>query len=221
MLASKAGVDPEKLIEVLSGGLAGNKVMEVRRRNFLEHDFTPGFKLALHHKDLGIALRTARELDVFVPTTALVDQMLAGARGSRRRRARPFGAADRDRAAVVTPDLTGGPSLRIEAACRQPAGERSAQVRDHHLARPVEPELGVRRDVAAQDRVRRRQDRVVGRGGLAFEHVEAGRGDLTAMQCRDKRGLVDQVAARRVDEHRVGREQRELARADQSPGRLP
>jgi 2-hydroxy-3-oxopropionate reductase len=77
VLASKAGVDPERLIEVLSGGLAGNRVMEVRRRNFLEHDFTPGFKLALHHKDLGIALRTARELDVFVPTTAIVDQMLA------------------------------------------------------------------------------------------------------------------------------------------------
>ncbi len=77
VLASKAGVDPERLIEVLSGGLAGNRVMEVRRRNFLEHDFTPGFKLELHHKDLGIALRTARELDVFVPTTAIVDQMLA------------------------------------------------------------------------------------------------------------------------------------------------
>jgi 2-hydroxy-3-oxopropionate reductase len=77
VLASKAGVDPERLIEVLSGGLAGNKVMEVRRRNFLEHDFSPGFKLSLHHKDLGIALRTARELGVYVPTTALVDQMLA------------------------------------------------------------------------------------------------------------------------------------------------
>jgi 2-hydroxy-3-oxopropionate reductase len=77
VLASKAGVDPDRLIEVLSGGLAGNKVMEVRRRNFLEHDFTPGFKLTLHHKDLGIALRTARELGVYVPTTAIVDQMLA------------------------------------------------------------------------------------------------------------------------------------------------
>ncbi len=77
VLASKAGVDPERLIEVLSGGLAGNKVMEVRRRNFLEHDFTPGFKLSLHHKDLGIALRTARELGVYVPITAIVDQMLA------------------------------------------------------------------------------------------------------------------------------------------------
>jgi 2-hydroxy-3-oxopropionate reductase len=82
VLASKAGVDPERLIEVLSGGLAGNKVMEVRRRNFLEHDFTPGFKLELHHKDLGIALRTARELGVFVPTTAIVDQMLAALKAS-------------------------------------------------------------------------------------------------------------------------------------------
>jgi 2-hydroxy-3-oxopropionate reductase len=77
VLASKAGVDPDRLIEVLSGGLAGNRVMEVRRRNFLEHDFTPGFKLELHHKDLGIALRTARELGVYVPTTAIVDQMLS------------------------------------------------------------------------------------------------------------------------------------------------
>jgi 2-hydroxy-3-oxopropionate reductase len=77
VLASKAGVDPERLIEVLSGGLAGNRVMEVRRRNFLQHDFTPGFRLELHHKDLGIALRTARELGVYVPTTAIVDQMLA------------------------------------------------------------------------------------------------------------------------------------------------
>jgi 2-hydroxy-3-oxopropionate reductase len=77
VLASKAGVDPERLLDVLSGGLAGNRVMEVRRRNFLEHDFTPGFKLELHHKDLGIALRTARELGVYVPSTALVDQMLS------------------------------------------------------------------------------------------------------------------------------------------------
>jgi 2-hydroxy-3-oxopropionate reductase len=82
VLASKAGVDPDRLIEVLSGGLAGNKVMEVRRRNFLEHDFTPGFKLELHHKDLGIALRTARELGVYVPTTAIVDQMLAALRAA-------------------------------------------------------------------------------------------------------------------------------------------
>ena len=94
VLASKAGVDPERLIEVLSGGLAGNRVMEVRRRNFLEHDFTPGFKLALHHKDLGIALRTARELGVYVPATAMVDQMLAALEAA--------GDGDLDHSALLT-----------------------------------------------------------------------------------------------------------------------
>jgi 2-hydroxy-3-oxopropionate reductase len=82
VLASKAGVDPARLLEVLSGGLAGNRVMEVKRRNFLEHDFGPGFRIELHHKDLGIALRTARELEVFVPATAIVDQMLAALRAN-------------------------------------------------------------------------------------------------------------------------------------------
>jgi 2-hydroxy-3-oxopropionate reductase len=94
VLASKAGVDPDRLIEVLSGGLAGNRVMEVRRRNFLEHDFTPGFKLALHHKDLGIALRTARELGVYVPATAMVDQMLAALEAA--------GDGDLDHSALLT-----------------------------------------------------------------------------------------------------------------------
>jgi 2-hydroxy-3-oxopropionate reductase len=75
-------VDPARLIDVLSGGLAGNRVMEVKRRNFLEHDFTPGFRLELHHKDLGIALRTARELEVYLPACALVDQMLAALRAA-------------------------------------------------------------------------------------------------------------------------------------------
>ena len=42
VLGSKAGVDPEKILDVLGGGLAANRVMEMRRRNFLEHDFTPG-----------------------------------------------------------------------------------------------------------------------------------------------------------------------------------
>ena len=82
MLASKAGVDPERLLDVLSGGLAGNRVMDVRRRNFLEHDFTPRLQARAAHKDLGIALRTARELGVYVPTTAIVDQMLAALRAA-------------------------------------------------------------------------------------------------------------------------------------------
>ena len=43
------------------GGLAANRVMEVRGPNFLQHNFQPGFKIALHQKDLGIALSAGRD----------------------------------------------------------------------------------------------------------------------------------------------------------------
>ena len=76
VLGSKAGVDPAKVIEVLSGGLAGNKVMEVRGEKFLKHEFNPGFKVELHRKDLGIALAAGREYQVPLPATAIVDQVL-------------------------------------------------------------------------------------------------------------------------------------------------
>lgn len=75
VLGSKAGVDPQVILQVLGGGLAGNKVMEVREANFLEHDFEPGFKIKLHRKDLGIILDTAREYGVALPVTALVNEM--------------------------------------------------------------------------------------------------------------------------------------------------
>jgi 2-hydroxy-3-oxopropionate reductase len=75
VLGSKAGVEPSKLIEVLSGGLAANRAMEVKRDKLLDHDFEPGGKVAFHHKDLGIALVAGREYGVSLPVTALVDQM--------------------------------------------------------------------------------------------------------------------------------------------------
>ncbi len=85
VLGSKAGVAPEKVIEALSGGLAGSAVMEAKKEKFLGHDFEPGFKIELHHKDLGIALSAGREYGVTLPVTAIVDQMLeaskAGGRG--------------------------------------------------------------------------------------------------------------------------------------------
>jgi 2-hydroxy-3-oxopropionate reductase len=76
VLGSKAGVDPAALLDVLSGGIGANKLMEVRRRNFIEHEFTPGFRTHLHAKDLRIALDEAREAGVALPATALVSQFL-------------------------------------------------------------------------------------------------------------------------------------------------
>lgn len=77
VLGSKAGVDPAKILQVLGGGLAANRVMELRGTSMLAHDFTPGGRVRFHHKDLGFALETARRYGVSLPVTALVDQMFA------------------------------------------------------------------------------------------------------------------------------------------------
>ena len=75
VLGAKAGVDPAKAIEVLSGGLAGTSVIEVKAEKFLSHDFEPGGKVESHHKDLGIALEAGREHGVPLPVTAVVEEM--------------------------------------------------------------------------------------------------------------------------------------------------
>ena len=94
VLGSKAGVDPATIIEVLSGGLAANRVMEMRGRNFLEHDFTPGFRVDLHHKDLNIALAAGREYGVALPHTASTAEMLQALRTR--------GRGDNDHSALLT-----------------------------------------------------------------------------------------------------------------------
>jgi len=94
VLGSKAGVDPAVILQVLSGGLAANRVMEMRGPNFLKHDFRPGFKIALHHKDLGIALAASREYGVALPVTAIVDQMLQALKLR--------GQGDQDHSALLT-----------------------------------------------------------------------------------------------------------------------
>ena len=77
VLGTKAGVDPGKILQVLGGGLAANRVIELRGASMLAHDFTPGGRVRFHHKDLGFALETARRYGVARPATALVDQMFA------------------------------------------------------------------------------------------------------------------------------------------------
>ena len=80
VLGSKAGVDPAQILDVLGGGLAGNKVMEMRRSNFLEHDFTPGFRIDLHHKDLNIALESGDAYGVPLAVTSVVQQYMRALR---------------------------------------------------------------------------------------------------------------------------------------------
>jgi 2-hydroxy-3-oxopropionate reductase len=73
------GVDTDAALEVLGGGLAGSKVLDQKKQNMLGRTFDPGFRIALHHKDLGIVTTAAREAGVVVPLGALVAQLMASA----------------------------------------------------------------------------------------------------------------------------------------------
>jgi len=76
LLAKAAGVDPAKVRAALLGGLASSRILEVHGQRMLEHNFQPGFKAKLHHKDLRIAMQTAHELGIALPGTALASQYI-------------------------------------------------------------------------------------------------------------------------------------------------
>lgn len=73
-------VDTEAAIEVLAGGLAGNRILDVKAAGMLAREFTPGFRIDLHHKDMGIVTSAAREAGVVIPLGAAVAQLMASAR---------------------------------------------------------------------------------------------------------------------------------------------
>lgn len=71
------GVDTEAAVKVLAGGLAGNAILDRKAAAMLARDFKPGFRLQLHHKDLGIVQTAAREAGVVIPLGAVVSQLVA------------------------------------------------------------------------------------------------------------------------------------------------
>jgi 2-hydroxy-3-oxopropionate reductase len=74
------GVDTEAAVAVLAGGLAGNRILERKAANMLAGNFEPGFRIDLHHKDMGIVTAAARERDVVIPLGALTAQLVAAVR---------------------------------------------------------------------------------------------------------------------------------------------
>ncbi len=76
VLAERAGVDPAKVREALLGGFAYSRILELHGQRMLEGNFTPGFRVALHHKDLRLALEAGRAYRVPLPATALVHELL-------------------------------------------------------------------------------------------------------------------------------------------------
>ncbi len=75
LFASKAGADPAKVREALMGGFASSKILEVHGERMVKRTFNPGFRIALHQKDLNLALESARSLKMALPSTALAQQL--------------------------------------------------------------------------------------------------------------------------------------------------
>ena len=80
VFGAKAGVDPQKMIRALGGGLAGSKCLDQKSEKILSGDFAPGFKIDLHFKDLNLIQDAARSVGVPIPTAAFVEQLFAALR---------------------------------------------------------------------------------------------------------------------------------------------
>jgi len=70
LFASKAGADPAKVRQALMGGFASSRILEVHGERMIKRTFDPGFRIALHQKDLNLALSSARSLKMSLPNTA-------------------------------------------------------------------------------------------------------------------------------------------------------
>ena len=73
------GVDASAAVEVLGGGLAGSGVLDQKAPKMLQRNFDPGFRIELHHKDLGIVTVAARQAGLITPLGAIVAQLMASA----------------------------------------------------------------------------------------------------------------------------------------------
>ncbi len=78
VLALKAGLEPDQVVAALSGGAAQSWVLENRSGRMIANDYPLGFRVALHLKDLGIALELARASGAVLPVAALAAQLEAG-----------------------------------------------------------------------------------------------------------------------------------------------
>ena len=77
VFASKAGADPAKVRAALMGGFANSRILEVHAERMINRTFAPGFRIALHQKDLNLALQSAKELGVALPNTASAQQLFS------------------------------------------------------------------------------------------------------------------------------------------------
>ena len=84
-LAKKSGIDIARVRAALLGGFAQSKILDLHGQRIIDRNFTPGFKIKLHRKDMRIALETASSLGVPLPGSNIVasqmDAMLSEGKG--------------------------------------------------------------------------------------------------------------------------------------------
>jgi 2-hydroxy-3-oxopropionate reductase len=80
VLLEASGIDAGVGLDVLAGGLAGSRILELKRKSMVERQFAPGFRIDLHHKDMGIILDASRDAGVSLPVGNLVAALIAAAR---------------------------------------------------------------------------------------------------------------------------------------------
>ncbi len=78
VLAIKAGLDVEQVVDALGGGAAQSWVLANRSGRMLENEYPLGFKVELHRKDLAIAMGLAERVGVVLPVAALAAQLETG-----------------------------------------------------------------------------------------------------------------------------------------------
>lgn len=76
VLAAKAGADPEKVYQAIRGGLAGSAVLDAKIPMIIERNFKPGGPIRINHKDIKNVVNTAHAIDVPIPYTAQLYEIL-------------------------------------------------------------------------------------------------------------------------------------------------
>lgn len=94
VLAAKAGVRPETMLEIIQGSMARASLTDFKAPFIFKGDFTPYFPLKLMHKDLELAMEAAYAQNIPMPTTATVKEVYAAAKAQ--------GKGDLDYASVMT-----------------------------------------------------------------------------------------------------------------------
>ena len=76
VLATKAGADPEKVYKAIRGGLAGSNVLDAKAPMMIARNFVPGGKISINHKDIKNVVNTAHDLDVPVPLSSQLFEIM-------------------------------------------------------------------------------------------------------------------------------------------------